>query len=33
MAQDMNFIIMVAVIGIGAAIWYWRKQNLEKHGV
>jgi len=33
MAQDMNFIIMVAVIGIGAAIWYWRKQNLEKHGI
>jgi len=33
MAQDMNFLIMVAVIGIGAAIWYWRKQNLEKHGV
>jgi hypothetical protein len=33
MAQDMNFLIMVAVVGIGAAIWYWRKQNLEKHGV
>ena len=33
MAQDVNFIIMVAVIGIGAAIWYWRKQNLEKHGI
>ena len=33
MAQDMNFLIMLAVVGIGAAIWYWRKQNLEKHGV
>jgi lysozyme len=33
MAQDMNFLIMVAVVGIGAAIWYWRKQNLEKHGI
>ena len=28
-----SFVIMVAIIAIGGAIWYWRKQNLEKHGV
>jgi lysozyme len=33
MLKDTNFLIMVAVVGIGAAIWYWRKQNLEKHGI
>jgi lysozyme len=33
MLKDTNFLIMVAVIGLGAAIWYWRKKHLEEHGV
>jgi lysozyme len=33
MLKDTNFLIMVAVVGIGAAIWYWRKKHLEEHGV
>ena len=33
MLKDTNFLIMVAMVGIGGAIWYWRKQNLEKHGI
>ena len=28
-----NFVIMAAVIGLGAAIWYFRKQHMEEHGV
>ena len=28
-----NFVIMVAIIGTGAAIWYWRKKNMDQHGV
>jgi GH24 family phage-related lysozyme (muramidase) len=31
--NNTNFLIMVLIIGLGAAIWYWRKQNMEKHGV
>ena len=31
--KNQNFLIMLAVVGLGAAIWYWRKQNMEKHGV
>ena len=30
---NANFVIMVAIIGAGAAIWYWRKKNMEEHGV
>lgn len=33
MLKTSNFLLMVAIIGIGAAIWYWRKRNLEEHGV
>lgn len=33
MLKDPNFLIMVAVVGIGAAIWYWRKKHLEEYGV
>lgn len=33
MLKDPNFLIMVAVVIIGGAIWYWRKQNLEKTGL
>jgi hypothetical protein len=31
--HNTNFLIMVLIVGLGAAIWYWRKQNMEKHGV
>ena len=30
---NTNFVIMVAIIGAGAAIWYWRKKNMDEHGV
>jgi len=28
-----NFVAMAAVVGLGAAIWYWRKKNMDQHGV
>lgn len=28
-----NFLIMAAIIGLGAAIWFWRKKNMDQHGV
>lgn len=28
-----QFLIMGAVVGVGAAIWYWRKQQMDTHGV
>ena len=31
--NNTNFVIMVAIIGAGAAIWYWRKKNMDEHGV
>lgn len=31
--SNPNFIAMAAVVGLGAAIWYWRKQNMDQHGV
>ena len=31
--HNTNFLIMVAIVGLGAAIWYWRKQNMDKNGV
>ena len=31
--SNTNFVIMVAIIGAGAAIWYWRKKNMDQHGV
>jgi lysozyme len=33
MLKDTNFLIMVAIVAIGGAIWYWRKKHLEEHGV
>ena len=31
--SNTNFVIMVAIIGAGAAIWFWRKKNMDEHGV
>jgi len=31
--HNPNFIIMLAVVGLGGAIWYFRKQHMEEHGV
>jgi lysozyme len=31
--HNPNFVIMAAVIALGAAIWYFRKQHMEEHGV
>jgi lysozyme len=31
--SNTNFVIMVAIIGAGAAIWYWRKKHMDEHGV
>jgi lysozyme len=28
-----NFLTMVAIVGLGGAIWYWRKKNMDDHGV
>jgi altronate dehydratase len=28
-----NFLLMVAVVGLGCAIWYWRSQHMKEHGV
>lgn len=31
--KNTNFVIMLAIVGLGAAIWYWRNKHLEIHGV
>lgn len=31
--HNQNFLIMAVVVGLGVAIWYWRKQNMERNGV
>ena len=31
--KNPSFLMMVAIVVIGGAIWYWRKKNLEEHGV
>jgi lysozyme len=31
--SNTNFLIMLAVIGLGGAIWWFRKQHMEEHGV
>jgi len=28
-----NFLIMLAVMGLAAAIWFWRKKHMDEHGV
>ena len=31
--SDTTFLLMAGVIGLAAAIWYFRKQHMEEHGV
>ena len=31
--SNPNFLTMVAIVGLGGAIWYWRKKNMDEHGV
>ena len=31
--SNPSFVVMVVVVGLAGAIWYWRKKNLEEHGV
>ena len=31
--SNSNFLIMSAIIGLGIAIWFFRKQHMEEHGV
>jgi putative chitinase len=31
--KNPNFLMMLVIIGLGAAIWFWRKQHMEHHGV
>ena len=33
LAGNTNFLIMAAVVGLGAAIWFFRKKHMEEHGV
>lgn len=33
LVSNPQFLMMAAVVGCGAAIWIWRKQHLEMHGV
>jgi len=30
---NTNFLIMAAIAGLAAAIWYWRKKNMDRDGV
>ena len=30
--SNTNFLIMAVIVGLGAAIWYWRSKNMEKDG-
>lgn len=31
--HDKNFILMVVLVGLGCAIWYWRSQHMKEHGI
>lgn len=31
--SNTNFLIMLAIVGLGGAIWWFRKQHMEEHGV
>ena len=30
---NTNFLMMAVIVGLGAAIWYWRSKNMERDGV
>ncbi|UOF79772.1 lysozyme [Caudoviricetes sp.] len=30
---NTQFLMMVVIVGLGCAIWYWRKKHMETHGV
>jgi lysozyme len=30
--SNTNFLIMAVIVGLGAAIWYWRSKNMERDG-
>lgn len=30
--HNQNFLIMATVVGLGGAIWYWRKKNMDRDG-
>ena len=31
--SNTNFLVMLAIMGLAAAIWYWRKKNMDRDGV
>jgi lysozyme len=31
--SNANFLIMIVVLGLAAAIWFWRKKHMDEHGV
>jgi len=31
--HNTNFLLMVALVGLGLAIWYWRSQHMKEHGI
>lgn len=33
MLKDTNFLIMVSIVVIGGAVWYWHKKHMDEHGV
>ena len=33
LVSNPQFLMMAAIVGLGAAIWIWRKKHLEEHGV
>jgi hypothetical protein len=33
LVSNPQFLMMAAIVGCGAAIWIWRKQHLDLHGV
>lgn len=30
---NTNFLFMLVIVGLAGAIWYWRKKNMDEHGV
>jgi putative chitinase len=33
LVSNPQFLMMAAIVGIGGAIWYWRKKHMEEYGV